>query len=304
MIPTPTAEAAVIGSSVIQGQDQSQQGLFLAKSSPVGLGSMAKSQVSSKKPSTTPTNGSDSVLRATAVAAGARIASPSDVASFIKATQAKNAVHIKPTAGYSGKSPVPSGVSTHSQTQTAVTITPTASNPGSVKAASPTVQHASSATSSNVLSEQPIAVIPILPNELQSKQGVKTAEEIEVRESGYPPQEQVKEEGVCVSGNAQTEQVQGDKAPSPDKKAEFRKQTTDAKSPVSSLSAESDHKAMIDNQAEARQSTNDKEMVENQDTNKEQADLPSMIVDECGEKLEVSIKTETGNEIEGPTKVK
>ncbi|XP_059431279.1 uncharacterized protein LOC132164740 isoform X2 [Corylus avellana] len=321
--PTTTAEATVAGSSLLQAQDQSQQGPIPTKSSPVGLlGSTAKPWVSSKTPSTMPTIGSDSVLRATAVAAGARIVSPSDAISFIKATQAKNAVLIKPTGGSSTKSSMPGLGATPGSSHPAVTVTPTASHPGSVNAASPTVQHTSStiaassnmlseqtnavtsslpcelvpkqeaktaeeikvshpgsgkaasppvqhtpsvfATSSNMSSEQTNAVSSSLPCELVPKQEVKTAEEIKVRESGYALKEQIQEDGACVSGNAQSEQVQEDKAPSQDMNAEFKKQMTDVKNPNSSLNmktAESDHKAVIDNQAEATQSKNDKEIM-------------------------------------------
>jgi len=321
--PTTTAEATVAGSSSIQAQDQSQQGVIPTKSPPVGLlGSTAKPWVSSKPPSTMPTIGSDSVLRATAVAAGARIVSPSDAASFIKATQAKNAVLIKPPGGSSTKSSMPGLGPTPCSSHPAVIVTPTASHPGSGNAASPTVQHTPStfatssnmsseqanavtsslpcellpkqeaktaeeikvshpssgkaasppvqhtpsvfATSSNMSSEQANAVTSSLPCELLPKQEAKTAKEIKVCESGYALKEQVQEDGACISGNSQSEQVQEDKVPSPDMKAEFEKQMTDVKSPNSSLNmktAESDHKAVIDNQAEARQSTNDKEIM-------------------------------------------
>ncbi|KAL2491241.1 Homeodomain-like superfamily protein [Abeliophyllum distichum] len=54
------------------------------------------SHVALKKPSANPVLSSESVVKATAVAAGARIATPSDAASLIKAAQSKNAVHILP----------------------------------------------------------------------------------------------------------------------------------------------------------------------------------------------------------------
>lgn len=274
-----TGEAAMVASNFIQTQDQSQEGSIPTKSFPIGsLGSLAKSQVSSIKPSTKPTIGSDSALRATAVAAGARIASPSDVASFIKATQAKNAVHIKSAGGFSTKLSMPGGVSTHSETHTnvrleakpcssypAVTVTSPASHPGSVKASSPTVQHAPSAfaTPSNMSSEQTNAVSSSLPSELLPKQEVRTADGIKVSESGFAPKV-VQEDGACVSGNALSEQVQEDKAPSPDKKAEFTKQLNGVDSPNSSLNtktAESDEKAAVDNWAEGRQNMNDNDMM-------------------------------------------
>ncbi|XP_050283563.1 uncharacterized protein LOC126723806 [Quercus robur] len=342
VLPTATAEAAKVGSSSIQAQGCSQQGPIPTKPPPIGsLGPTAKSQVSSKKSSMQPTVGSDSVLRATAVAAGARIVSPSAAASFFKATQTKNVVHFKPTGGSSTKSSMPAGVSTHSETQTnvhyvstgpkatqcssstAVTVAPTVSHPSSVKAASPIVQRTASAfpTSSNTSSEPTNSVSSGLPSELLVKQEIKRAEEIEVSESRSAPKEQLEGDGVCVSANARIEQIQEDKAASADMEVEFKKQTTEIKSNSSSLdmmTAESNHKAVIERQAEARQNANDNEMrgspvrndnqsaprvkSENEGTNEKQADLPSMVADGCNEKLEVLIKEESGNEIEEKVK--
>jgi hypothetical protein len=339
VLPATTAEAAMVGSSSLQAQGQSQQGPVPTISSTVGsLGSTEKSRVSAKRPLTKPSNGSDSALRATAVAAGARIASPSDVASFIKATQAKNAVHIKPTGVSSTKLSMPRAVSTQLETQTnaryvgtgveatssssspAVTVIPTASHPGSVKAVSPTVQHSPStfATSLNMSSEQTNVVSSTLPSEVLPKQEVKTAEEIKASTSGYAPKEQVQEDEACVSGNALSEQVQEDKALSSDTKAEFKQQMSDVEITNSSLNmktAESAQEAVVDDQSESIQNANDNEMMgapvrgdnqsalevnsENQGANEKKTDLPSMIADVCGEKLEVSSKIEAGNEIEG-----
>ncbi|KAF5471111.1 hypothetical protein F2P56_011578 [Juglans regia] len=306
-------EAAEVG-SIIQAKDKSHQGSVPTKTSPMGsLGSTEKSQVSSKKPSAS-TIGSDSVLRATAVAAGARIASPSDVASFIKATQTKNAVHIKPASGYSTKPSMPGGVSTLSETQTNllhVCPGPEATHPGSVKAASPTIQRTLSATSLNRSSEQSNAVLSTLPPEHLPKLEVKAVDEIKIKD------------GACVSRNAQTEQIQENKESSPDLKPEFEKEMTDVENSRSSLNmktAESYHKAVSDIQAEVRQSTDDKELMtspvrgdiqssvkencENQGTDEKLADLPSIIADRCGEKLVVLRKNEGGNEIEEEKKVK
>ncbi|CDP11508.1 unnamed protein product [Coffea canephora] len=56
----------------------------------------SKSRVTTKKPSTKSTISPDSMVKAAAVAAGARIATPSDAATLLKAAQSKNAVHIMP----------------------------------------------------------------------------------------------------------------------------------------------------------------------------------------------------------------
>lgn len=248
-VPPPTsAEATVAGSSsFIQTQDQSQQGPIPTKSAAVGsLGSTAKPWVPPKTSSTIPTIGSDSVLRATAVAAGARIASPSDAASFIKATQAKNAVHIKPTGGSSTKPSAPGLGAAPSSPCPAVTVTatPSASHPGSVKPASPNVQHTPSASASslNMLSEQTNAVRSSISCELLPKEEVKTDEEFKVSESSYA--EQVQKDGASILGNAESEQVQEDKVSSSDTKVECIKEATDVKNPNNSVNikmAESDH---------------------------------------------------------------
>ncbi|GAA0149759.1 hypothetical protein LIER_08859 [Lithospermum erythrorhizon] len=58
-----------------------------------------KSLVASKQPLAKMSLSPESMVKATAVAAGARIATPSDVASHLKAAQSKNAVHIKSGGG-------------------------------------------------------------------------------------------------------------------------------------------------------------------------------------------------------------
>ncbi|KAL3514271.1 hypothetical protein ACH5RR_026988 [Cinchona calisaya] len=56
----------------------------------------SKPRVATKKPSTKSSLSPDSMVKAAAVAAGARIATPSDAATLLKAAQSKNAVHIMP----------------------------------------------------------------------------------------------------------------------------------------------------------------------------------------------------------------
>lgn len=314
----------MVATSSMQPRDQGQEGSSPNKSSPVGsLGSTVKSQVSSIKPSTKPTIYSDSSLSATAVAAGAgaRIASPSDVASLIKAARADNGVHVKPIGG-STKLSMPGDVSIPSETQTkvhygctaleakpysfyhSVTVTNTASHPGLVKAVSRTfqLQHSPStlAPSSNLSFGQTNAVSCSLPSGLLPKQEVKTAEQIKVSNCSYLLKE-VAEEGAHI---AQSEQVKEDKALSRDMKAEFKQQITNVKSLNSSLnmkSADSDHKAVIDNCAEATQNGNGNGILgspvggnnqsalevicKNQDTNGEQGDLPTINADGCSQKL-------------------
>ncbi|KAG6648717.1 uncharacterized protein LOC122315143 isoform X1 [Carya illinoinensis] len=321
-------------SGVIQAQDQTQEGCDPTKSSPIGsLGAIAKSRVSSIKPSTKPTIGSDSALRATAVAAGARIISPSDAASFFKVTQAKSVVHLKPTGSSSTKLPMPSGMSLQSGTQSNVHFVcagpeakPCSSHAGMVTnmVALPTVLDTPSAfaTSSNMSSEQTDALISSLPSEVLPTQEMKTTEEIKVSTPVYSPKKEVLEDGSCGYQNVGIEQVKEDRALSPDMDAESKKQRTDVKNPDGSLNtktAESD-RIVVDNQAEARQIENDNVMMgspvrgnnhsalevncENQGTHERCADSSTTISDGCGEKLEVMCKNEAGNEIEGEDNVK
>ncbi|GFY96080.1 homeodomain-like superfamily protein [Actinidia rufa] len=66
----------------------------------------SKSRVTVRKPSRKPALSPDAMVKATAVAAGARIATPSDAASLLKAAQSKNAVRIIPGGGSLIKSSV------------------------------------------------------------------------------------------------------------------------------------------------------------------------------------------------------
>ncbi|XAR48493.1 hypothetical protein NMG60_11031327 [Bertholletia excelsa] len=94
-----TRPAAVESSPVApQSQPQSRQ-----DSAPTTL---SKARVITKKPSAKPPLSPDAMVKAAAVAAGARIATPSDAASLFKAAQAKKAVHIMPGGGSMIKSSI------------------------------------------------------------------------------------------------------------------------------------------------------------------------------------------------------
>lgn len=105
---TAPPEASLSGPSASQPQHQSHQGSTPTPPLRIGsLGSSLKPKPNSKKPSPKPTFTPDSMLKAVAVAAGARIATPSDAASLIKAVQSKNAIHINTAADPSIKSSNP-----------------------------------------------------------------------------------------------------------------------------------------------------------------------------------------------------
>ena len=136
------------------------------------------------------------MVRATAVAAGARIASPSDVASLLKAAQAKNAVHIMPTG--SGSIKATTGMSTLSEghpnvhyirtglasapISTYSAATPSAPSIGSVKAIPPVVQHTPTINAQSDVSSKPKNDVSYTPPicEVPSKQVVKTTEITEI----------------------------------------------------------------------------------------------------------------------------
>ncbi|KAI3468416.1 hypothetical protein Pfo_025079 [Paulownia fortunei] len=83
-------KAATVG---IKSQHQSQKA---SASSPdqFGRGGPPKSQVPIKRPCMNPTSTSDSMVKAAAVAAGARIATSADASSLIEAARSQNVVHI------------------------------------------------------------------------------------------------------------------------------------------------------------------------------------------------------------------
>ncbi|XP_011652579.1 uncharacterized protein LOC101205013 isoform X2 [Cucumis sativus] len=84
-----------INSSIVSSASGSESSIQMQNQSPQI--SMPSRRINTPKNSLMikSTHDSDSIVRATAVAAGARIVSPSDAASLLKATQTKNAIHIK-----------------------------------------------------------------------------------------------------------------------------------------------------------------------------------------------------------------
>ncbi|KAL6983125.1 hypothetical protein U1Q18_016519 [Sarracenia purpurea var. burkii] len=99
LIRTAAMEASSVVGAVSQHQSRQDSSTITTSS---------KSRVIIKKPSSKPVAGlsSDAMVKAAAVAAGARIATPSDAASLLKAAQSKNAVHIIPGGGSLVKSSV------------------------------------------------------------------------------------------------------------------------------------------------------------------------------------------------------
>ncbi|XP_019175329.1 PREDICTED: uncharacterized protein LOC109170597 isoform X2 [Ipomoea nil] len=93
----PAAETSFVGTQS-QNHLGQQQDSGMASQKPGTLGP-SKARVPPKKPPTKTTLSPDSMVKAAAVAAGARIATPSDAASLLKAAQSMNAVRIMPGGG-------------------------------------------------------------------------------------------------------------------------------------------------------------------------------------------------------------
>lgn len=273
-----------------------------SKLSPVGSpGSAAKSRVPLKKMPAKSNFGADSSIRAAAVAAGARIVTPSDAASLLKVAQAKKAIHIMPSGVSSIKSPSAGSASVHLEaspttryvrpslpvvpSSSSPAVTSSASHPGLVKAALPKVQH-------NTSCEQTNAVVSVPGTELQLKPEVKAGEEIKVS-------------GGSVSGNEPSKEIQLDL---PKLDAEFKNQAAVAENPDSSSNMEIVENGQVQsngNQPEGNgnQNGNDDKMVDSpvangenqaavkqknsglpQSSNNEEAELPTLVIDKCSSK--------------------
>ncbi|KAL0452772.1 UNVERIFIED_CONTAM: hypothetical protein Slati_1255300 [Sesamum latifolium] len=77
-----------------KSQPQSQKASASPPHQQLGMAGPSKSQVPNKRPSMNPTTGPDSMIKAAAVAAGARIATATDASSIIEAARSQNVVHI------------------------------------------------------------------------------------------------------------------------------------------------------------------------------------------------------------------
>ncbi|KAA0065097.1 cell wall protein DAN4 isoform X2 [Cucumis melo var. makuwa] len=171
-----------------QMQDKLHQSPTHAKPSSIGSSSLTtKAQVTtSKKMISKSSFDSDCIVRAAAVAAGARIASPADAASLLKAAQSKNAIHIMAKVPASTKTPTPGRGPNHLEAHPSIklpslsntpTVVPSLSRGGPVKITSPTTAKLSSVpTDQNTA----VASITAAADSLSEKE-IKIAEEIRGR---------------------------------------------------------------------------------------------------------------------------
>ncbi|XP_011649691.1 cell wall protein DAN4 isoform X2 [Cucumis sativus] len=185
-----------------QVQDKLHQSPTHAKPSSIGSSSLtAKTQVTtSKKMVPKSSFDSDCIVRAAAVAAGARIASPADAASLLKAAQSKNAIHIMAKVPASTKTLTPGRGPSHLEAHPSIKLptlstTPTVvpSRGGPLKITSPTTAKLSSvqtdqntavasATASTAsATDQNTAVASTASADSLSEKEIKIAEEIRGR---------------------------------------------------------------------------------------------------------------------------
>lgn len=242
------------------------EGLNATKPYQMGsLGSTPKARVTSKKTLPKSKFSSDPV-RATAVAAGARIATPLD-AALLKAAQAKNPIHIMPPKGGSSNKSLPGGLSVksephpnvhHIRTGPAATppssypptaVTASARHPGSLKALSQTSQQASK-IDKKINGVNCSHDAELLPKQEDKKSIISVSE--------CAPMGQVQDVAV-LSGIGQDDRVQEDKVDSK-QKAVSESSLTNAQNSAGSLNTEksgSNDKAVIGVQAEEKPSAKD-----------------------------------------------
>lgn len=185
---------------------------------------MEKSVVSIKRSPPEPDTDPDSMgIKAAAVAAGARIATPSDAASLMIAAQAKKAVHIIPSGGgsvikhtisggsaISGALPnvrhVRTGLSSPADSSQAATAS-NCMHTSLVKLNSNTV------CSSPALATQQAGTNLVESPKPPSEKEAKCDEERDVADPGNVPKEQSQVDGALVSDNAASQQVEMSTAP-------------------------------------------------------------------------------------------
>lgn len=210
-----------------QAQTQPQPAPVPQKPSPVvESNTMAKSVVSIKKTPSKPDTDTDTDslgIKAAAVAAGARIATPSDAASLMKAAQAKKAVHIIPSGGgsvikrtISGGSAISAafpnvhhirtGLSSPALSRQAATLS-SAVHMGLARPTTDTIR------SSPASATQQVDANPVESTKPPVEQEAKSEEEMEVCGPGDVPIEQSQEGGAHVLDTPTSPQVERCTAP-------------------------------------------------------------------------------------------
>ena len=188
-----TIEASTVHSNFVPPQHPSQRSLMGS------CGSLAKSTLVPEKLVSKDNPTLNPIVKATTVAAGARIVSPSDSVSQLKVIQARNMVST--TSSSSTKSSTPSGLPSESKVQfcttssaapvrfqSAVAITSPASSTSPAKAASSMVEN--SPTALSTLPEQDKHDTSMV-SEVPMKQEVNHIDEYRVSNPSPAPKEMV-----------------------------------------------------------------------------------------------------------------
>ena len=216
--PNNTAEVSTVSSNSVQAQRPSQQVLSGSH------GTTSKSKVAPEKIAPQCNVSPDSALRATAVAAGARIVSVSDSVSLRNAAQGRVAAHIMPNVSSSMRPLIPAGSPTLLKARSnvpdvtpapvsscsAVAVSPARSSTNTVKAISPAVDNHLPTVSSNKSSEQNNG--SSVTNVVSVKEEANPIEELKVSDPNLVPKERVQEDGSSVMKKTPSEEFQEDKA--------------------------------------------------------------------------------------------
>ncbi|XP_057505141.1 uncharacterized protein LOC130788478 isoform X2 [Actinidia eriantha] len=163
----------------------------------------SKSRVTARKPSPKPALSPDAMVKAAAVAAGARIATPSDAASLLKAAQSKNAVHIIPGGGSLIKSSV-AGNSSALPPNVHFIRTGLVVPPSSTYSTAPnSVSRPGGAQSGQNTPKPAVQTTQLNPtrNGTDPNPSTEATNVVTSSTSGNPPKEQFKDDQIVVSGN-------------------------------------------------------------------------------------------------------
>ncbi|PSS17353.1 Telomeric repeat-binding factor like [Actinidia chinensis var. chinensis] len=163
----------------------------------------SKSRVTARKPSPKPALSPDAMVKAAAVAAGARIATPSDAASLLKAAQSKNAVHIIPGGGSLIKSSV-AGNSSALPPNVHFIRTGLVVPPSSTYSTAPnSVSRPGGAQSGQNTPKPVVQTTQLNPtrNGTDPNPSTEATNVVTSSTSGSPPKEQFKDDQIVVSGN-------------------------------------------------------------------------------------------------------
>ncbi|KAI6689218.1 hypothetical protein NL676_026046 [Syzygium grande] len=218
--PAAAGESPFLGNIAGLAHHQPQQ-ISQQRSSPVQSLSIApKSRVPPKKASPKADMSPDSMgIKAAAVAAGARIATPSDAASLLKAAQAKNAVHIIPSGSLIKPSSIPGGSTAHSRPHPGVNFRSTGVAVTSGHAGSATEKELISATANvpctpakaPTISLQKSNISSVVATELPLNQEAKDEQKMFDSVPNNMTKEPTKEDVTCALDDAARQVAEDDK---------------------------------------------------------------------------------------------